>query len=130
MESRVIIQWTETARDGLKKLPKKVRRGILEKADELCECDPEDVHKALTGPLQGYYRLTCGRYRAIYTVDREDIATGEVLFRIRVLFVAVGIRKEGDKKDVYKLAQKLIRLGLLRTQPTEEEEEDEETEDR
>lgn len=30
-----------------------------------------------------------------------------------VLVVALGIRKEGDKKDVYNLAKKLIRLGLL-----------------
>jgi hypothetical protein len=25
----------------------------------------------------------------------------------------VGIRKEGDKKDIYALAQKMIRLGLI-----------------
>jgi hypothetical protein len=27
--------------------------------------------------------------------------------------VAIGPRKEGDKKDVYKLAQKMIRLRLI-----------------
>jgi hypothetical protein len=26
---------------------------------------------------------------------------------------AVGIRKEGDKKDIYKLAKKLLNAGLL-----------------
>jgi hypothetical protein len=33
--------------------------------------------------------------------------------KIIVLIVAIGIRKEGDKKEVYALAQKLARLGLL-----------------
>lgn len=44
------------------------------------------------------------RYRIIYKVEDE---------RVMVLVVALGIRKEGDKKDVYNLAKKLIRLGLL-----------------
>jgi|GEM_PF-5961115 len=30
--------------------------------------------------------------------------------------VAVGIRKEGDKKDVYELATKMARLGLLNSE--------------
>jgi mRNA interferase RelE/StbE len=27
--------------------------------------------------------------------------------------VALGMRKDGDKKDIYQLAKKLMRLGLL-----------------
>lgn len=111
---RVIIQWTATARDGLAKLPQKVRRGILDKANELRQAhDPALVHKPLIGPLAGYYRITYSRYRAIYKVHREKLTSGEVLVNIHILFVAVGIRKEGDKKDVYRLAQKLFELGLL-----------------
>jgi hypothetical protein len=30
-----------------------------------------------------------------------------------VLIVALGMRKEGDKKDIYELAKKLKQLGLL-----------------
>lgn len=33
--------------------------------------------------------------------------------KITVLVVATGIRKEGDKKDIYSLARKLLRLHLL-----------------
>jgi len=33
--------------------------------------------------------------------------------RVVVIVVALGIRKEGDKKDVYELAKKLAQLGLL-----------------
>jgi mRNA interferase RelE/StbE len=44
------------------------------------------------------------RYRVLYRVDR-----GEVI----VTVVAVGIRREGDRQDIYALAQKLFRSGLL-----------------
>jgi hypothetical protein len=33
--------------------------------------------------------------------------------RILVNVVAVGIRKEGDRRDIYTLAKKLLRSGLL-----------------
>ena len=114
MTKRVTVQWTTTAKDLLKKLPKKVRAGLLAKADELLECaDPRRAHKPLVGPLQGFYRITCGRYRAIYTVKEEKIVKGDVLVHIIICFVAAGIRKEHDKKDVYQLAEKLVRLGLV-----------------
>lgn len=114
MAERITIQWTATARDGLARLPQKVRRGLLDKANELRDADdPSAVHKALTGPLRGYYRICYSRYRAIYSVTREALAGGDVRYHVRIRFVAAGIRKEGDKKDVYRLAQKLLQLGLL-----------------
>jgi hypothetical protein len=33
--------------------------------------------------------------------------------QVVVVVVTIGIRREGDKKDVYELAQRLARLGLL-----------------
>lgn len=113
MKFRVVIQWTAAAKKGLKKLPPKVQRGILNKIDELYDCDPRSVHKPLIGPLQGFYRIAYSRYRAIYQVVEEKQARGEVLIQLRVLFVAVGIRKEHDKKDVYEIARKLMALGLI-----------------
>jgi len=98
----------------MKSLPRKARAGIIAKADELEECDdPRKAYKPLKGPLRGYYRLTYGRYRAIYTVEEETLASEDVLVRVLVRFVAVGIRKERDKKDVYRVAKKLVDLGLL-----------------
>jgi mRNA interferase RelE/StbE len=44
------------------------------------------------------------RYRIIYKVEEE---------KITVLVVALGIRKEGDKKDVYERAKKLMQSGLF-----------------
>ncbi len=44
------------------------------------------------------------RYRIIYKIEAAIVV---------VLVLAVGIRKEGDKHDIYKLAQRLARVGLL-----------------
>lgn len=56
--------------------------------------------------LMGFRSLrTVGqRYRIIYRVDRN---------RVLVIVVAVGLRKEGDRNDIYRLAQKLVRLRLI-----------------
>lgn len=109
---KVRIYWTETAKQSLKKLPSKVRRGLLEKADGLAtSTDPRAAHKPLVGPLSGCYRITYGRYRAIYTV--RDDADGVSLTFV-VIFVAAGIRREHSKDDIYRLAKKLIDWDLLR----------------
>ncbi len=114
MARQVIVQWTETAKNQLAKLPPKVRRGLLNKASELRGCtDPRRAHKPLTGPLEGYFRITHGRYRAIYTVVDEKLASGAVVSCIRVLFVAAGQRKERDRKDIYRIAQRLVELGII-----------------
>lgn len=113
MEQRVVLQWTDTAKKQLAELPPKVRRGLLDKVSRLRESDPRSVGKALTGPLQGHYRITYARYRAIYTLEEETLADGQVLTYLRVLVIAVGMRKQHDKKDVYDVAKRLIQLGLV-----------------
>lgn len=111
----VSIKWTETAKTHLSKLPKKVRKGLFDKADELLMCeDPSGFGKPLVGPLRGYYRICYGRYRAVYTVDKVSSRNGKFVARITVIFVCAGVRKEGDKKDVYRLAQKLVEMGIIR----------------
>ena len=86
---RVIIQWTDTAKNGLANLPKKVRRGLLDKVNELRDAsDPTKVHKPLKGPLQGYFRICYSRYRAIYTVVEESLPTGDVIQYLKIKFVA------------------------------------------
>jgi mRNA interferase RelE/StbE len=109
MEVRVRIQWTETAKESLKGLPYKVREGLLKKADEMTNgTDPREWCKPLTGPLQGYYRIVYSRYRAIFTVKEEILSCGDILLHLDVIFITASIRKEMDKKDVYRLAQKLV----------------------
>jgi mRNA interferase RelE/StbE len=121
MTMRVTIQWTGAAKDGLKQLPIKVRRGIIAKIDDLYECDPFTTHKPLTGALKGCFSIKYSRYRAIYRAEKEDIANGDVLLHITVTMVAIGIRKERDKNDVYSLAKRLVDLGIVKLTPDDDE---------
>ena len=68
--------------------------------------EPEKQGKALGEELAGYrsVRAAGQRYRILYRVERDKVV---------VLVVAVGIRKEGSRADVYEAARRLVRLGLL-----------------
>ena len=84
---------------------RRIRQKIRDRIDGLKD-DPDTQGKPLTGELAGYRSLRAvgQRYRIIYQVERQ---------RILVLIVMVGLRKQGDRADVYHLAQKLIRLKLV-----------------
>ena len=84
---------------------RRVRDKIRDRIDGLAE-EPEKQGKPLTGELTGYRSLRAvgQRYRIIYRIEE-----GKVL----ILVMALGIRKEGSGKDIYVLAQKLLRLRLL-----------------
>lgn len=111
---RVSIRWTSTARMQLAALPEKIRKGLIRKADGLLDCDdPKRRFKPLKGPLRGYYRITFARHRAVYTVEEEKLANDDVLVHIVITFVAAGQRKEHDKKDIYRIAEKMVDSGLI-----------------
>jgi mRNA interferase RelE/StbE len=74
--------------------------------------EPESLGKPLHDELRGVYRIPFGRYRILYSVSRRRDAAIEVV-EVYVRVVLVGIRKEGDKRDVYRLAQRLARRGEL-----------------
>ena len=82
-----------------------IREKIEAVIDRLAE-DPEKQGKALLGELAGFrsIRAVGQRYRIIYQIRGNDIV---------VVIVAVGIRRDGAKDDIYNLAKKLFRLGLL-----------------
>lgn len=84
---------------------KRIRQSISRRIDGLTY-EPDKQGKPLKDELMGYrsIRAVGQRYRIIYKVDDEKVIVG---------IVALGIRKEGDKKDAYALATKLARLGLL-----------------
>ncbi len=83
----------------------RVQDGIRKRINQL-EYEPEKQGKPLKDELIGYrsVRAVGQRYRILYKVETEKVI---------VLVVALGIRKDGDKKDVYELAKKLARLGIL-----------------
>lgn len=83
----------------------RIRAKIGEKINGL-EFEPEKQGKQLIGELSEYrsVRAARQRYRIIYSMNSK---------RKTVFIVAIGIRKEGDKKDIYALAKKLVNLKLL-----------------
>jgi mRNA interferase RelE/StbE len=74
--------------------------------DQLAE-SPEQQGKPLVAELAGFrsVRAVGQRYRIVYRVERREVV---------VVIVAVGRRKARDRNDIYELAKKLLRLGLLR----------------
>lgn len=84
---------------------RRLREKIKTTINRLAE-EPEKQGKALLGELAGIRSLRAAgqRYRILYQVNGLEIV---------VLVVAVGIRREGAKDDIYSLAKKLFRTGLL-----------------
>ena len=62
--------------------------------------------KPLVAELRGCYsmRAAAGRYRVIYRIEND---------RLIVLVLAVGIRRESDRRDIYRVARRLIRNRLV-----------------
>ena len=84
---------------------RRVQEGLKTSLRRL-EYEPEKQGKPLSDELTGYrsIRAVGQRYRILYMLEEEKVI---------VVVVALGMRKQGDKKDVYELAKKLARLGLL-----------------
>ena len=101
------ISWTETALKLVEAVPdQRIRRLISQRADQL-GTSPEQQGKPLIGELAGLrsVRAVGQRYRIVYRVERQEVT---------VLIVAVGRRRSAEKSDIYELARKLLRQGLLR----------------
>lgn len=79
----------------------RTRRAVSEGLLRL-ETEPAKRGKPLRKDLEGYYsiRLAGQRYRAVYSIA---VTQGVVTV------VVIGIRKAGDKRDAYRIANK--RLG-------------------
>jgi mRNA interferase RelE/StbE len=83
---------------------KKIQRVILDRIQQLSR-EPENQGKKLLKDLAGFRSLhVAGRYRVIYKIDKQTVI---------IYVLAAGIRKEGDTKDIYRIAKKLLNAGLL-----------------
>ncbi len=78
----------------------------LEFAIDGLETEPDKRGKPLTGKLAGCFslRVFAQRYRIIYKLY---VPSKEVVV------LALGLRKEGDRADIYSLVERLINKGLL-----------------
>ena len=99
------VEWTETAIHLMKKISdRRIQYKLLERTEKLAQL-PDKQGKILEGELWGLRSLRAigQRYRILYKINVQ---------KQKVFIVAVGIRKEKDKADIYELAKKLIRAGL------------------
>ena len=98
------ILLSHEARTYLQSLDGRTKNIIARKIESLKE-SPDKKGKPLSGDLSTYRSLhAAGRYRILYAVKEEEVV---------VLIIAVGIRKEGSKIDVYETIEKLMRLKIL-----------------
>jgi mRNA interferase RelE/StbE len=103
---RIVV--TPLARDMLAAISdRRIKQSIVKQIDALTN-EPEQQGKPLVGPLRGYRsaRAAGQHYRIIYE-ERK----GEAM----VVVLTAGVRKERSKQDIYSLAQRLFRSGLLQT---------------
>ena len=103
MKYKILI--TDTYLKQIEKIPdKKIQHTIMRRIEGLSD-EPDKQGKMLVKDLSGYRSIhAAGRYRIIYKVDKRTIV---------IYVLAAGIRKEGDSKDIYKIARKLLKAGLL-----------------
>lgn len=104
MKYKVIIQ--PHALKMLEGIRDRRTRGKIAFGIGLLSEEPEKRGRPLLEELAGYRSLRAAgqRYRIVYCVEREKSV---------VSVVAVGIRKEGDRKDICSLAEKIVKLGLV-----------------
>ena len=103
MSYRILI--TDTCLNLIERIgDRKIQRIILERIEKLAD-GAEKQGKALVRDLSGFRSIhSAGRYRILYRIEKTTVV---------VYVLAVGIRKEGDKKDIYRIAKKLLRAGLF-----------------
>jgi mRNA interferase RelE/StbE len=99
------IEIVPLALELLAKVKDKREQLVLSQRIEQLKYEPERQGKALSGKLKGYrsVRALGQRYRIVYRIDRD---------RVVVVIVGAGIRKEGDKKDIYAILQKFFSKKL------------------
>lgn len=100
------VEITPTALEALETITdRRTRAAIVRRIDVLAE-EPGKQGNSLRGELAGFcsVRAAGQRYRVVYRIDEKER---------RVVVYLVGIRKEGSRQDVYVLAQRLVRRGLM-----------------
>ena len=102
MEKNYKILLTPEAEKMIKSLDG-AQRKIITKAVRKLKESPE-LGKPLIDELIGLRSYKAGRFRVVYKISEKDIA---------IIIMGAGIRKEGDKKDIYLLLKKLAKAGLL-----------------
>jgi mRNA interferase RelE/StbE len=85
MSERYSLEFTESARDDLKRIDRTTARRILKKLEWLAENAAGLEHIALRGEWGGHFKLRVGDYRVIYRLDH-----GVLL----IVVIQIGHRRE------------------------------------
>jgi mRNA interferase RelE/StbE len=95
------IQFSPLALEMFEAVQDKRELGKLRDRINQLKLEPDKQGKALTDNLAGLrsVRAVGQRYRIVYEIEEETIV---------VLVIGVGRRKDGDKKDIYRLLGKLL----------------------
>lgn len=100
------IEFADTATDALLAIKdRRTQQAIVRRVEALAE-DPKKQGKPMRGDLAGLFSVRAAgqRYRILFGIDEE-------LGLVRVALL--GIRREGSRSDIYELAGRLLRRGLL-----------------
>jgi mRNA interferase RelE/StbE len=111
LEYRVVL--TPEARQLFSQIKDRREQQLLLSRIEKLKSEPHRQGKALSEDLIGYrsIRAVGQRYRIIYRIEQEQVL---------VIVVAIGRRKEGDKKDIYAATKRLL-ATLMQESDTDEE---------
>ncbi|MFO8240305.1 MAG: type II toxin-antitoxin system RelE/ParE family toxin [Dissulfuribacterales bacterium] len=90
---------TDTAKAMLPKLSKRDQKSVVSRMHKLAH-KPDHQEKSLSGDSSGYRRVRTGRLRIIYRTERNTNT---------VYIVVLGLRRAGDRSDVYEAAKKITR---------------------
>ena len=112
-ERRVEVEITESGAASLREIGSRtIQQKIRDKVRDIAASgEPELLGKPLVDEFQGLYRASFGRYRIIYRVSRDP--RNPRVIRIVIRVILVGIRKQGDKRDVYARLHRLLLRGKL-----------------
>jgi len=95
------IQLTPLALEMLEAVKDRREQEKLRDRIDRLKVEPQNQGKALVDNLSGFrsIRAVGQRYRIVYQVEQD---------RVLVVVVGLGRRKDGDKKDIYTILEKLL----------------------
>ena len=95
------IQLTPLALEMLEAVKDRQEQEKLRDRIDQLKVEPQKQGKALVDNLSGFrsIRAVGQRYRIVYQVEQD---------RVLVVVVGLGRRKDGDKKDIYTILEKLL----------------------
>jgi len=95
------IQLTLLALEMLEAVKDRRKQEKLRDRIDQLKVEPQKQGKALVDNLSGFrsIRAVGQRYRIVYQVEQD---------RVLVVVVGLGRRKDGDKKDIYTILEKLL----------------------